>query len=328
MHHDLRRGGLVMTRAPIAIVGEEEPLGPRMRFAARMSRDEAFSSVVDQGAAMRALIAKVRRAAQSCAPLLLSGESGCGRREMARLVHELSARAEMTFVRLDCAAMSAQLLEAELFGVKRGAYVGAERDREGLLQTAHRGSLLLENVSEIGASFQPKLQEFLSVGEYHRVGDRWGTRRADVRIIATAGVGLDNAVASGRFRRGLFDRLSVVSLDVPSLRTHAEDIPFLLEHFADVLSEGRGIDFDPAVLEILLAYPWPGNVRELQNVVECGFVLGDGVRIRLEDLPVSIRDFARLEAASHADEAVVGRRRLARVRPGPSKVSAGGLREC
>ena len=247
---------------------------------------------------------------------------------MARLVHELSARVEMAFVRLDCAAMSAQLLERQLFGLKRGAYVAADRDREGLLQSAHRGSLLLENVSEIAASFQPKLQEFLSVGEYHRVGDRWGTCRADVRIIATVDVELDAAVASGRFRRGLFDRLSVISLDVPRLRTHAEDIPRLLEHFADVLTGGRGIDFDPAVLEVLLAYPWPGNVRALQSAVECRVVLGDGVRIRLEDPPVSIQDFARLEATPHAAGAGDGTRRLARVRPHATEVSAGGLREC
>ncbi|MCH7598924.1 MAG: sigma-54-dependent Fis family transcriptional regulator [Myxococcales bacterium] len=284
-----------MTRAQIARVDGDEPLGPSIRLATRLSRGEAFAAVVDHGSTMRELTARIRRAAKSRASLLFRGEPGCGRRAMARLVHELSSRAEMTFVRLDCAAMSAQRLEAELFGVKRGAYVGAERDREGLLQAAHRGTLLLENVSEIGAGFQPKLQEFLSVGEFHRVGDRWGTRRVDVRMIATTGEALDDVVAKGRFRRDLCDRLSVISLDVPSLRRHPEDIPSLLEYFGDVLTEGRGITFDPAVFEVLLGYPWPGNVRELQNAVECGFVLGDGKRIQLEDLPVSIREFAGID---------------------------------
>jgi DNA-binding NtrC family response regulator len=235
---------------------------------------------------------------------------------MARLVHELSDRADMAFVRLDCAAMSAQLLEAELFGVKRGVYVGAEHDREGLLSSAQRGTLLLENVSEIGSAFQPKLEQFLGSGEYHRVGDRWGIRHVDVRIIATTGDALDAAVDLGRFGQGLCDRLSVISLEVPSLRAHPEDIPSLLEHFAGVLSGGEGLTFDPAVFEALLAYPWPGNVRELQNAVECGYVLGDGKRIQLEDLPVSIRNFAG------------GLRRLTRVRPNTQVAPANRVGEC
>lgn len=281
---------------PARTTADGEPLGPSVQLATRLNRAEAFEAVVGRGPAMRDLMARVRKVAQSRAPLLLCGEAGSGKRAIAQLIHELSPRVDMAFVRLDCAAVSAAVLESELLGVKRGAFAGAERDREGLLQTAHRGTLLLENVSEIGAAFQPKLQnildDILDKGEYHRVGDRWGTRRSDVRVIATTCSSLGEAVAHGRFRRGLCDRLGVISLAVPSLRTHSEDVLPLLEHFGEVLSQGRGFSFDAEALEVLRRYSWPGNVRELQNAVECAFVLGGGARAKLEDLPVAIRAFA------------------------------------
>ncbi|MCP5041545.1 MAG: sigma-54-dependent Fis family transcriptional regulator [bacterium] len=293
------------TRALANAEEVEDIFGPRVRIAARLNREEAFEAIVARGPAMREVIDRVRRAAGSTAPLLVEGEAGCGKRAMAKLVHELSTRGEMPLVRVDCAARSGALVESELLGAKRGAVPGADRDREGLLQTAHRGTLLLENVEELDAAFQPKLREILATGEFRPVGDRWGTRCVDVRVIATSSGDLERQVVEGRFRRGLFDCLGVLSLAVPSLRERPEDIEPLLEYFAEVLDTTTGISIPPAVREVLGRYPWPGNVRELQNAVECACVMSQGGEVRVEDLPEAIRRFA---SVARPQECVPGSR--------------------
>lgn len=290
----------------LRVAPDESTFGPQVRVAARLDRDEAFEAIVARGPAMRGLLERAARAAQSESPLTLEGEPGCGKRAIAKLVHELSPRRDMPFVRVDCAAHDEASIEGELFGVRRGAESRAERDREGLVQTAHRGTLLLENLADLPAVVQPKLQEFLTTGEFRPVGDRWGTRCADVRVIVSSSVPLAQPVAAGRLRRALYDRVAVLSLSVPCLRERVEDIEPLFErfaeHFADATeSTGEGESSEPSAplsidreaLDWLRAYPWPGNVRELQNAVEYACLMGRRERVGCEDLPESIRRHAK-----------------------------------
>ncbi len=291
---------------------EASTLGPQVRVATRLDREEAFEAVVARGPAMRGLLERAARAAQSESPLLLEGEPGCGKRAIAKLVHELSPRRDMPFVRIDCAAHDEASIEGELFGVRRGAESRAERDREGLVQTAHRGTLLLENLADLPAVVQPKLQEFLATGEFRPVGDRWGTRCADVRVVVGSSVPLAQRVTEGQLRRALYDRLAVLSLSVPCLRERVEDIEPLFEHFAEHFTDAAGatdavdhqvgdgephnpggaLSIDREALDWLQAYPWPGNVRELQNAVEYACLMGLRDRVCCDDLPDSIRRHA------------------------------------
>ena len=279
---------------------DESMFGPRVRLATRLDREEAFETIVARGPAMQALLDRVCRAAQSDSPLVLEGEPGCGKRALAKLAHELSARSDMPFVRVDCAAHDEAFVEGELFGVRRGGEARALRDREGLVQTAHRGTLLLENPAELPAVVQPKLQEFLATGEFRPVGDRWGTRCADVRVIVSSTMPLAEHASAGRMRRALYDRLAVLVLAVPSLRQRVEDIEPLVDHFAETLRDSRTLgsfSIDPDARAWLRGYPWPGNVRELQNAVEYAFTMGSCERLRCEDLPEAIRRHAQPEAA-------------------------------
>ncbi|MFT5441239.1 MAG: DNA-binding NtrC family response regulator [Myxococcota bacterium] len=269
-------------------VGDIDP-GPCVQLATQRNGEAALDGFVAESEPMQSLMSRLVKAADSAAPLLLCGEPGAGKGALAELVHELSSRADMPFARLDCAAVSDGVLEAELLGIKRSALTGAPQDRVGLLQTAHRGTLLLENVSEIAPAFQPRLREFLDEGFFHPVGDRWGRRDVDVRIIATTQMGLEKTIEAGAFDQALYDRLAVVSLLVPSLRERGADIEPLLEHFAQVLNHGRNLRIGPEVVAAFASYPWPGNVRELRNAVECALVVGDGEQVLLDDLPVAIQ---------------------------------------
>lgn len=283
-------------------VGDVEP-GPCVQLATQRNSETALDGFVAESQSMQSLMARLVKAAGSSAPLLLCGEPGAGKGALAELVHELSSRADMPFARLDCAVVSDTVLETELLGIKRGAPTGAPQDRVGLLQTAHRGTLLLENVSEIAPSFQPMLREFLDEGFFHPVGDRWGRRDVDVRIIATTQMGLEKSIEAGYFDQALYDRLAVVSLSVPSLRERESDIEPLLDHFSQVLKQGSIICIAPEVVAAFASYQWPGNVRELRNAVECALVVGDGEQILLDDMPVAIQ--AHLKIARQLSSASI-----------------------
>ncbi len=298
------RGNASSTRQPVRNSDHDAPegasgFGPRVRVATKLDREEAFEAIVARGPAMRGLLERAQRAARSDSPLVLEGEPGCGKRAIAKLVHELSPRSDMPFVRVDCAAHHPAYVEGELFGVRRGEESRAARDREGLVQTAHRGTLLLENLADLPAAVQPKLQEFLATGEFRPVGDRWGTRCADVRVIVSATQPLEREAAQGRLRRALYDRLAVLVLAVPSLRERVEDIEPLIDHFALALRDaGSGLlrdrlEIDAEARAWLRAYPWPGNVRELQNAVEFVCLMGAREIVRPEDLPEAIRRHAQ-----------------------------------
>jgi DNA-binding NtrC family response regulator len=254
------------------------------REVARLSSAPAGSlpGFVGASRAVQDLAALVHRAAASASPVLITGESGTGKELVARAVHALSGRVGR-FVAVNCAALPENLLESELFGHERGAFTGADRDKPGLLEAADRGTLLLDEVTELPASLQPKLLRALEEGEVRRLGATHA-RAFDVRFVAATNRDIERDVREGRFRQDLFWRLHVLHAHIAPLRERTADIPLLAEHFL----AGRPIGQD--AMAVLTAYAWPGNARELRNALERASTLAPGREIRPEDLPPRIRD--------------------------------------
>ncbi len=253
--------------------------------------DRRFGEIVANSPAMRRALQVVDKVARHTSPVLVTGASGTGKELIARLIHKESPRAEGPFVPVNCGGIPEQLLESEFFGFVRGAFTGADRDKEGLFEAAHGGSLFLDEVGELPPALQVKLLRALQEGEVRRIGAT-ETNSFDVRIISATNKDLEEEVELGEFRQDLYYRLAVVPIHLPPLRHRREEIPELVQHFleqhAQRLNVGvEGIDSD--AMESLLAYPWPGNIRELENVLERALVLTEGPRIELDDLPESVR---------------------------------------
>jgi len=252
--------------------------------------------VAGKSAKMQDALRLVGRAAKSDASVLLLGESGSGKEVLARFVHANSARAQGPFVAVNCAALSGELLQSELFGHERGAFTGAVTSKQGKIEQATGGTLFLDEVAEMTPELQAKLLRVIQEREFERLG---GTRthRAHVRIIAATHQNLSERIEKGTFREDLFYRLNVVSVRLPALRERPEDLPDLLGHFLRRYSEeaGRpGLRLGEEAERLLLSYSWPGNVREVSNVMERAVVLAESDAIHLEDLPEEIRSQATL----------------------------------
>jgi two-component system, NtrC family, response regulator HydG len=232
--------------------------------------------------AMRPVLEKIERVAQSSATVLITGESGTGKELIARQIHVASPRAEQPMLCVNCAALSPTLLESELFGHEKGAFTGADRLRKGRFELADGGTLLLDEVSEIDTTLQAKLLRVLQEHEFERVGSSV-TRRVDVRVIATTNRDLRAWAAKAKFREDLYYRLSVLPIEVPPLRERKEDIPLLLDAFVARISTREGKErpkFTREALDMLTEYAWPGNVRELQNMCERVCVLEAGREVQ------------------------------------------------
>lgn len=228
----------------------------------------------------------IKKVAPSKASVLLLGESGTGKTLIARIIHELSNRAKLPFVKVNCTSLPENLLESELFGYEKGAFTGASRAKIGRIEEAVGGTIFLDEIGELSLALQAKLLRFLQEREFERLG---GTRtiKVDVRIIAATNRDLSKAVAEGLFREDLYYRLNVFPIQVPALRERAEDIPFLLEHFIEKISReyGRRFRITPKAMEVLTLYDWPGNVREMENLIERLAILVDGNEMDLRDFP-------------------------------------------
>jgi len=266
---------------------------------ARVAQERAPSLVVGVSRAMRDVMAEARKiAAVSSSTVLIYGESGTGKEVIARAIHAESPRAGKPFLAVNCAALSAGLLESELFGHEKGAFTGADRMRKGRFELAEGGTLLLDEVSEIDIGLQAKLLRVLQEREFERVGSS-DTRRADVRVIATTNRDLTAAVREHKFREDLYFRLNVLPVRVPPLREHIEDIPELVEHFIEKCGRVLGKKLEgikPHALRKLEEYHWPGNIRELENVIERAVVLASGRVIEVEDISPSL-DGSRMLSA-------------------------------
>ena len=238
----------------------------------RVASDQWRAGVLTRSRAMLNLLDELELIAESDASVLILGESGTGKEVIARAIHEASARAEGPFVPLNCAAMPADLLEAELFGYVKGAFTGADRDRQGLFVQADGGTLLLDEIGDMPMEFQAKLLRAVQEKAVRPVG---GGREisVDVRLLSATHRDLEQALNAGELREDLYYRLNVVRLELPPLRERPEDIPLLAEHFLAEFQSGRAeskkvSSFSAEAMRQLIAYAWPGNIRQLRNVVE------------------------------------------------------------
>ncbi len=240
-----------------------------------LGADAVRDLVVAESRTMRDLLELGSRVARHNTTVLITGESGTGKEVLAKAIHRMSPRNEMSFTAINCAAIPEQLLESELFGHTKGAFTGAIADRAGLFESAHLGTLLLDEIGDLPLSLQAKLLRVLEEGELRRVGAREG-KKVDVRVIAATAKSLQEAVDRGEFRADLYYRLDVVRLHLPPLRERREDIPALLAHFARQAAQrlGHPVSITPQALAMLTEHGWPGNVRELRNAVERAAVLG------------------------------------------------------
>ena len=247
-------------------------------------------TLVGSSRAMEQLRTAAARVAAGTAKVLITGESGVGKDLVARFIHARSSRSGRPFVALNCAGISETLLESELFGHVRGSFTGAHRDKVGLFQAAHRGTVFLDEVGEMSLRMQALLLRFLENGEVKPVGSDSVSAKVDVRVVAATNRSLPDLVARGQFREDLMYRIMVVHLEAPPLRERRDDIRALVAH---ILERGAlSLDLSDEALEALERYHWPGNVRELQNVIEQLASLHPGEVIGPEDLPGSLRKSA------------------------------------
>ncbi|MBX3247911.1 MAG: sigma-54-dependent Fis family transcriptional regulator [Myxococcales bacterium] len=269
--------------------------------------------MIGESEPMRALFAQVEKVAPTHGRVLITGESGTGKELIARAVHELSGRRGGPFMKVNCAAIPAELIESELFGYERGAFTGAQQRRKGLFELADGGTLFLDEIGDMSPSAQAKVLRALQSGEVTRVGSERAIA-VDVRVLAATNKDLEREVQEGRFREDLYFRLNVVPLHSPPLRERPSDIPALAGAFLREFCRENGMrdkPIDPEVLEALSRRSWPGNVRELRNVVERMAILS-GERITLADLP----DEGRLGTPSTPPPAAGGNVTLPVVTPG------------
>ena len=243
---------------------------------------EEIPSLVGNSAAMRRVAQQIHQIGGSHGTVMICGASGTGKEVVARTLHEHSPRRDRVMLCLNCAALSANLLESELFGHEKGAFTGADSLRKGRFELADGGTLLLDEISEIDPRLQAKLLRVLQEGQFERVGSSV-SQTVDVRVVATTNRDLAQSVASGEFRQDLYYRLNVLPMQLPPLSDRVDDIPLLVEYFLHkvALREGRDTKrFDAESIELMQAYSWPGNVRELQNICERASVLSRGQVIK------------------------------------------------
>jgi DNA-binding NtrC family response regulator len=277
-------------------ITEREKLVAAVRNAVALSRLAAENAelrreagpfrMLGQGQAMQKLLALVRRAGPSEGRVLVTGENGTGKELVARALHEASRRREGPFVKVNCAAVPAELIESELFGHEKGAFTGAVAARRGRFEMADQGTLFLDEVGDMPPAMQAKVLRVLQEGEFERVGGHQ-TLKCDVRVVAATNKDLQSEVAAGRFREDLYYRLAVVPVQVPPLRQRREDVPELAEAFlaeACARNGRRPMTFAREAFLALQGHEWPGNVRELRNLVERLAILCDGPGISAEDV--------------------------------------------
>jgi len=251
-----------------------------------------FDNIVAASSQMQNVLAAVRKVARSDVSVLLRGESGTGKEVLACAIHQSGPRRDKPLVKVNCGALPETLLESELFGHVRGAFTGATQTRPGLFEVANQGAIFLDEIGDISPALQVRLLRVLQEGEFQRVGDT-KPMKVDVRVIAATNRDLESAMREGTFRQDLYYRLNVVPIIIPPLRERTDDIPALIEHFLAKFSKGeRRFDVSRPAYDALMTYPWPGNVRELENAIEHSTVMAEGDSIVLEDLPLSLRQFA------------------------------------
>src|SRR5437867_2350852 len=271
-------------------------------FRRERAQQFSFDQIVGESPAMREMLALAHKVAESeVSSVLLQGESGTGKDLVAKAVHYHSSRAEKPFVAINCAALPGTLIESELFGYEKGAFTDAKARKEGLFQQSEGGTLFLDEIGELELSLQAKLLRVLEEGAFRRVG---GLKDIpfDARIIGASNRDLKRESEDGRFRLDLYYRLSVIQIDIPSLRERGDDVLLLAEHYIESFGERlrkRIMGISPEVAKAFRQYDWPGNVRELRNVIERAMILEDDETITMKYIPRGLAGSASSDHASH-----------------------------
>lgn len=259
----------------------------------RLGDKLSFDKIIGKSSAIKAAIGMAQKVAVTNTTVLLTGETGTGKEVFAQAIHQASSRRVRSFVAINCAAFTKDLLENELFGHKSGAFTGATKDQRGLFEEAHLGTIFLDEVGEMALELQAKILRVLETGEFLKVGDS-KPMKVDVRIIAATNRNLETEIASDHFRSDLFYRLSVFTIELPPLRERIEDIATLAQYYADIFalkSNLKPLRMTPEFVQALETNLWRGNIRELKNVIERSVILSEGGILGVEGLPFGEREY-------------------------------------
>ena len=266
----------------------------------RSETETAVHGIIGNSASIQHVLRLISRLKDTRTPVLISGESGTGKELVARALHFRGTLATRPFVAVDCGSLVPTLIESELFGYEKGAFTGALRSKQGLLQSADTGTIFLDEVGELPLEMQAKLLRFLQEKEVRPVGSNQKVK-VDVRIMAATNRDLETDYKKGTFRKDLFFRLNVVAINLPPLRERRSDIPILANWFLERLAPGRAVQISGLAMKTLLAYDWPGNVRELENCLERAVALTDQRILDIHDLPSAITSFDLQATADSLD---------------------------
>lgn len=256
-----------------------------------INKQYTFDSIIGKSKSILHAVELSRKVAPTDTSILLTGETGTGKEVFASAIHSSSGRAERNFVAINCSALSPELMESEMFGYKAGAFTGALRDKTGLFEQANRGTIFLDEIGEMPLSLQAKLLRTLENGEMIRVGDTT-TTKVDVRIIAATNRDLKERVERGEFRRDLYYRLSVFSIELPALRERGDDVVLLAKSFIDAFGAKMCNSIghvEPTFYDALLKHRWTGNIRELRNTIERSMIMASNGVLKFSDLPLEVQ---------------------------------------
>jgi two-component system, NtrC family, response regulator AtoC len=268
----------------------------------RVNTEDNLDGIIGTSANIQDVLRMVGRLKDTRTPVLICGESGTGKELVARAIHFRGALAQEPFLAVDCGSLVPTLMESELFGYEKGAFTGAIKSKAGLFQAANGGTIFLDEIGELPLEMQAKLLRVLQEKEVRPVGSNEKVH-VDVRVVAATNRDLEEAYRAGTFRKDLYFRLNVVTVQLPSLRERRSDIPMLTHHFLGRYAQGAQTQVSATAMKSLLQYDWPGNVRELENCVARAVALGDGKLIDVADLPPAIRTEQPDAAGSKSPEA-------------------------
>lgn len=257
----------------------------------KMQRDFSIDSIIGESPEILQVVDTVGRCSDHLVNVLIRGESGTGKELVAHALHHSSPRGEGPLVVVNIAALSESLIESELFGHVKGAFTGAERDRLGRFEEAHGGTLFIDEIGDVSPAVQIKLLRAIQFRQFQRIGEN-RNRECDVRVISATSRNLEEMMEEGSFRRDLYYRLNVVTIEVPPLRDRKSDIPLLIKHFMETLQRDKGLpakEFSHEAMHLMMGYDYPGNVRELQNILEQAAVLSRGSYLTSRDLPAAMQ---------------------------------------
>jgi two-component system, NtrC family, response regulator AtoC len=291
--HDFIQKPIELVELEKSIQRASEIVSMRRELAhLRKAQNQKDDFVVGKSKAMQLVVNQAKIAASHSVPVLITGETGTGKEVLANFIHNSSSRSGKPFIAINCAAIQSTMLESELFGYEAGAFTGAEKRKNGLMEVADNGILFMDEISSMPIDIQAKVLRAIDEHSFRRVG---GTNliKVDVQTIAASNRNLVNMIREGQFREDLYYRLKVVDLHLPPLRERKEDIPELVGMLIQKNNSRRGMnitDISPRVMQALITYNWPGNIRELANTIERAMLFSDGEVIKLSDLPGEMID--------------------------------------